>query len=192
MFDFLAQTFNASLIAVTQLFLSSVVSSNPWFETLELQYTEIKHEIICSTKLADSFTETLDEVLLSGKNITLHFRFELFPAGEAEPVQVKEIVNGFRYDAESESYYLFSSETRELERFFTMEAAKDTYISVSNLSIIDTKPLSQESEYFVRVTAFLDPIKLDDMSESVNLMLRWASVKPTIVSEKFRVMAKES
>lgn len=190
MFEFLTQTFNASLIAVTQLFLSSVVTSNPWFESLDLQYSGVKHEIICSTKLADSFTETLDDVLFSGNNITLHFRFELFSSGQAAPIQMKEIVNVFRYDADSESYYLFNSENTELERFFTMEAAKDSYISVSNLVIVDTEPLSGDEEYFVRVTAFLDPIKLEAMSESVNLMLRWASVKPTIVSDKFRVEAK--
>lgn len=190
MFEFLSQTFNASLIAVTQLFLSSVVTTNPWFENLDLQYSGVKHEITCSTKLADSFTETLDDVLLSGQNITLHFRFELYSSGEATPLQVKEIVNGFRYDEDSESYYLFNSETTELERFFTIGAAKDTYISVSNLIIVDTEPLSGEEEYFIKVTAFLDPIKLEDMSESVNLMLRWASVKPTIVSDKFRVEMK--
>ncbi len=190
MFEFLTQTFNASLIAVTQLFLSSVVTTNPWFEGLDLQYSGVKHEIVCNTKLADSFTETLDDVLLSGENITLHFRFELFVPGEAAPLQMKEVVNGFRFDKETESYYLLNSETRELERFFTIEAAKDTYISVSNLVIVNTEALSGEQEYFVKVTAFLDPIKLDDMSESVNLMLRWASVKPTIVSDKFRVQAK--
>lgn len=192
MFEFLTQTFNASLIAVTQLFLSSVVTSNPWFEGLDLQYSGVKHEIVCSTKLADSFTETLDDVLLSGENITLHFRFELFVPGEAKPLQVKEVVNGFRYDEETESYYLVNSESGELERFFTIEAAKDTYISVSNLIIVDTKRLAGDQDYFVQVTAFLDPIKLDDMSESVNLMLRWASVKPTIVSDKFRIQAKAS
>ncbi len=190
MFELLTQTFNASLIAITQLFLSTVATSNPWFEGLELDYSGVKHEIVCNTKLADSFTETLDEVLLSGENITLHFRFELFATGAAVPVQMKEVVNGFRFDKDSDSYYLFNSETEELERFFTIEAAKDTYISVSNLVIVNTKSLSEEQDYFVRVTAFLDPIKLDDMSESVNLMLRWASVKPTIVSDKFRVQAK--
>jgi len=190
MFEFLTHTFNASLIAVTQLFLSSVGSSNPWFEGLELQYSGIKHEIVCNTKLADSFTETLDDVLLSGKNITLHFRFELFALGETKAIQVKEVVNGFRYDEKTESYYLLNSETQELERFFTIEAAKDTYISISNLVIVNTENLSGDQEYFVKVTAFLDPIKLEDMSESVNLMLRWASVKPTILSKKFRVQAK--
>jgi len=103
---------------------------------------------------------------------------------------MKEVVNGFRYDEETESYYLIDSESGELERFFTIEAAKDTYISVSNLVIVNTENLSGEQDYFVQVTAFLDPIKLEDMSESVNLMLRWASVKPTIVSDKFRIQAK--
>jgi len=124
MFDLIAQTFNASLMAVTQLFLSSIISSNPWFETIELQYSGIKHEIVCDTKLADSFTETLDEVLLSGENITLHFKFDLFTPGEATPLQTKEIVNGFRFDKESEIYYLLNSESREVEKFFTIEAAK--------------------------------------------------------------------
>ncbi|NQV51114.1 MAG: hypothetical protein HQ507_11485 [Candidatus Marinimicrobia bacterium] len=190
MFDLIAQTFNASLIAVTQLFLSSVISSNPWFETLELEYSGIKHEIVCDTKLANSFTETLDAVLLSGENITLHFKFELFAAGDATPLQTKEVVNGFRFDKEAEVFYLVNSESREIERFFTVEAAKDTYITVTQLVIVNTEGLSGDSEYFVRVTAFLDPIKLDDMGESVNLMLRWASVKPTIVSEKFKLEAR--
>ncbi|MCF7823456.1 MAG: DUF4390 domain-containing protein [Candidatus Marinimicrobia bacterium] len=187
MLELISQTFNASVIAVTQLFLSTVMSSNPWFEGLEINYEGNKQEIICNTKLSPSFTETLDDVLLSGQNITLHFRFELFTAGESKALQQKEIVNGFRYDTESESYYLINSEDREVERFFTVEAAKDSYVTVLNLTVANTEDLPAQNEYFLRVTAFLDPVKLDNMSESVNLMLRWASVKPTIVSEKFRI-----
>ncbi len=189
MFDLITQTFNASVIAVTQLFLSSVVTTNPWFEGLDLQYLGAKHEIVCNTRLASSFTETLDDVLLSGENITLHFRFDLYQAGEGSAVQSKEIINGFRYDVEDEVYYLLNSESKKLEKFFTIEAAKDSYISVSNLVVVNTQELSSDHEYFIKVSAYLDPIKLDDMSESVNLMLRWASVKPTIVSDKFRVQA---
>lgn len=190
MFELIAQTFNASVIAVTQLFLSTVITTNPWFETLDLQYQGAKQEIVCNTKLAESFTETLDEVLLSGKNITLHFKFELFTSGEAVSLQSKEIVNGFRFDEATETFYLINSETKKLERFFTIEEAKASYISVRNLTVVNTKSLSADQDYFLRVTAFLDPIKLDNMSESVNLMLRWASVKPTIVSDKFRITGR--
>lgn len=189
MFDIIAQTFNASMVAVTQLFLSTVISTNPWFEELDLQYLVPKHEIVCNTKLADSFTETLDQVLLSGQNITLHFQFDLYASGNTTPIQTKEIVNGFRYDAESEVYYLVNSEDEKVEKFFTFGAAKDTYISVRKLAVVDTEGLDAEQEYFLKVTAFLDPIKLDDMSESVNLVMRWASVKPSIASEKFTIQA---
>ena len=187
MFELITQTFNASVIAITQLFLATVVTTNPWFEGLELQYRGARHEIVCNTKLADSFTKTLDDVLLSGQNITLHFRFELFAAGASVPLQQKEIVNGFRFDEEAATYYLVNSENPKLEKFFAIEAAKETYISVRGLVVANTADLAADQEYFLRVTAFLDPIKLDDMSESVNLMLHWASVKPTIVSEKFHI-----
>ncbi len=187
MFDLIVQTFNASVIAVTQLFLSTVMTTNPWFDSLELTYQVDRHAIVCNTKLAKSFTETLDNVLLSGQNITLHFRFELFAIGDAEPLQRSEIVNGFRFDDESNVYFLINSESKNLEKFFTIEAAKDSYISVRNFTIVNTSDLLTDQDYFIKVTAFLDPIKLGDMSESVNLMLRWASVKPTILSEKFSV-----
>ena len=78
MFELITQTFNASVIAVSQLFLSTLVSANPWFESLDIQFQSVQQEIVCSTNLAESFTETLDGVLLSGQNITLHFKFELF------------------------------------------------------------------------------------------------------------------
>jgi hypothetical protein len=188
--ELLTQTFNASVIAVTQLFLSTVVSSNPWFENLDLQYIGLQKEIICNTKLAESFTETLDDVLVSGKNITLHFKFDLMAAGEAEPIQSKEVINGFRYDEETDVYLLVNSEDRKVERYFTIDEAKTNYVSIQNLSVVSTGDLSADQDYFIRVTAFLDPIKMDNMSESVNLMLRWASVKPTIVSDKFRIAAK--
>lgn len=190
MLELLTQTFNASVIAVTQLFLSTVVSSNPWFENLDLQYVGLQKEIICNTKLAESFTETLDDVLVSGKNITLHFKFDLMAAGEAEPIQSKEVINGFRYDEETDVYLLVNSEDRKVERYFTIDEAKSNYVSIQNLSVVSTSDLSADQDYFIRVTAFLDPIKMDNMSESVNLMLRWASVKPTIVSDKFRIAAK--
>jgi len=189
MYEFLTQTFNASIIAVTQIFLSTVITSNPWFENLDLQYFGTKHEIVCNTKLAASFTETLDDVLLSGENITLHFRFELFKSGGVTAVQSKEIVNGFRYDGESDVYYLVNSESKKLEKYFTIEAAKDSYITVSNLVVAHTENLDADQEYFIKVSAYLDPIILENMSGSVNLMMRWASVKPMILSEKFKVQA---
>ena len=96
-------------------------------------------------------------------------------------------MNGFRFDEQAKVYYLVNSENPKLEKFFTIEAAKDTYISVRDMVVVNTADLAADQEYFLKVTAFLDPIKLDDMSESVNLMLRWASVKPTIVSEKFHI-----
>ncbi len=190
MFELISQTFNASIVAVTQIFLATIITTNPWFEGLNIQHVGAKHEIVCTTRLADSFTETLDDVLLSGENITLHFRFELFVSGESEALQIKEIVNGFRFDDEAEIYYLINSEEQKLEKFFTIEAAKDTYITVRNLVIVNTADLSSDQDYFIKVTAFLDPIKMDNVGESVNLMMRWASVKPTIISDKFRIQAK--
>lgn len=192
MFEFLTQTFNASVLAVTQLFLSTVVSSNPWFEQLDIQYFGVKKEIVCSTRLSSSFTETLDNVLMSGENITLHFRFDLMTDGSPNPVQTREIVNGLRYDAEEDIFYLVNSEEIEVERFFTIEEARANYVQVENLVVATTEDLPGDQNYFFRVTAFLDPVKLDDMGESVNLMLRWASVKPAIISDKFRLEAKST
>lgn len=192
MFDLISQTFNASMIAVTQLFLSAVITSNPWFAFLEIQQDVSKNEVICSTRLEDSFTETLDEVLLSGQNITLHFVFELFEGGQAEPRQRTEVVNGFRFDQKEDIYYLFNSRDRKIDKYFTFEAAKDAYISALNVVAAETEELNSEEEYFVKVTAFLDPIQLEDVGKSVNLMLRWASVKPTIASEKFQLMVASS
>ena len=189
MLDLIAQTFNASLVAVTQLFLSAVVTTNPWFQGLDVKYEGTRHEIICQTKLDASFTETLDDVLLSGQNITLHFVFEFYAAGTAKPMSLAEVVNGFRYDKDQKIYYLFSSQTRKMDRYFTLEAAKDAYITARNVLTAGIEDLPADQEYFIKVTAFLDPIQMEDMGKSVNLMLRWASVKPTVVSEKFRLEA---
>jgi len=192
MFELIAHTFSASVMAVTQLFLSAVVTTNPWFENLDIQYHAGRHEIICSSKLTDNFTETLDEVLLSGKNITLHFKYDLFTAGNSTPLQEKEVVNGLRYDAEAELFYLVNSESRKLEKFVDLEAARQRYIQVNELVVAHTRELATDAEYFFKVTAYLDPVKLDNMSESVNLMLRWASVKPTIVSGKFTLKPRST
>lgn len=192
MFELLSQTFNASLMAVTQLFLSAVVSTNPWFDQLDLQYHKLSQEIVCSTRLTESFTKTLDDVLMSGQSITLHFRFELIAASTAKLIQQVEVVNGLRYDSESEQFFLINSVDREVQRFHTIEDAKLSYISVRNLTIAATDTLDTDAEYYIRVLAFLDPIKLDNMGESVNLMLRWASVKPTIISDRFKLAPRTS
>lgn len=192
MFEFLNQTFNASVLAVTQLFLSTVVSTNPWFEQLDIQYFGVKKEIVCSTRLSDSFTETLDNVLLSGNSITLHFRFDLMSSQSPDAIQSTEIINGLRYDSEKETFFLVNTVNPKVERFFAIEDARASFVSVQNLVAATTEDLPADQEYFFRVTAFLDPVKLDDMGESVNLMLRWASVKPSILSDKFRIQAKST
>lgn len=192
MLELLTQTFNASVVAVTQLLLSTVVTTNPWFDDLQITFSGMKQEIVCSTKLSTSFTETLDDVLLSGENITLHFKFDLYEVEQNEVVHSHEVVNGFRFDPDDEIYYLYDSETQKVDRFFTIEAAKDTYISVNNLDLITVDELDPGAEYFLQVSAYLDPIKMENVTESVNLMLRWASVKPTIVSENFRVSERQT
>ena len=192
MFEFLTQTFNASVLAVTQMFLSTVVTTNPWFEQLDIQYFGVKKEIVCNTRLSDSFTESLDNVLMSGESVTLHFRFDLLAEGSPIPIQTRELVNGLRYDAETETFFLINSENPKIEKFFTIEEARSNYVRVENLVIATTDELSGDLDYFFRVTAFLDPVKLDSMGESVNLMLRWASVKPSIISEKFRLDPKST
>ncbi|MCF7808414.1 MAG: DUF4390 domain-containing protein [Candidatus Marinimicrobia bacterium] len=189
MFEFLSQTFNASVLAVTQLFLSTVVSSNPWFEQLDIQYFGVKKQIVCNTRLTESFTESLDNVLLSGKSITLHFKFDLMSTDSPNPIQSTEVINGLRYDSEQETFFLVNSVNPKVDRFFSIEEARSNYVSVQNLVVASTEDLGGEQEYFLRVTAFLDPVKMDDMGESVNLMLRWASIKPSIMSDKFRIEA---
>jgi hypothetical protein len=187
MLDLLVQTFQTSAMAVTQLFLSAVITTNPWFEKLDVQYHSARQEVICSSRLIDDFTATLDDVLLSGKNITLHFRYDFFVDGTGTPLQSREIVNGLRYDQGSGLFYVIHSDDAKLRKFTDLESARKNYISVTNLVVAHTKGLSAEDEYYFRVTAYLDPVKLNDMSESVNLMIRWATVKPTIVSGKFRL-----
>ena len=76
MFEFIANTFTSSITVVTQLFLTTVLSSNPWFEDVSLEVSENTGEILCSASLSSDFTESLDRLLMSGENIILHFEFE--------------------------------------------------------------------------------------------------------------------
>jgi len=184
-FEFLANTFNTSVMAVTQLFLSTVLSSNPWFENVRVEVSTARGDLLCSARLVQSFTESLDRAMLSGETITLHFQYEILDSETEDPIHRGEVVHGFRYTVLDDRYYVLRSERGELEEFFSFVEAKQQYIQVQNISVADPGLLESGHSYILRLIAFVDPVKMPEMSETVNLMLLWVSVKPTYVSEPF-------
>ena len=183
--EFITNTFNTSVMAVTQLLLATVLTSNPWFENVKLDISSTQDELLCSAQLVDNFSASLDNVLLSGETITLHFKYEILASENNTVIHKGEVIHGFRYRVLDDRYYIMRSEKGDLEELFTFDEAKQRYISIQNLGIAPIPIPGGSDSYVLRLTAFLDPVKMSGMTETVNLMLMWVSVKPTYVSEPF-------
>lgn len=189
MLEFLTNTFNTSVMVVTQLVLSTVVSDNPWFENVEMELSQSRNALVCSASLMDTFTESLDVVLQSGQTITLHFSYDLMEAENKILVNQGEVVHGLRYRLLDDRYYLLRSEEGELEELFDFQTAKRSYVSIDKIEIAEAGQLDRQKSYILQLRAFLDPVEMPSMAETVNLMLLWASIKPTYISEPFTLRA---
>jgi len=187
MWEAITSTFNTSVMAVTQLLLSTVVSSNPWFDLVQIEIPEVGNSIMCTARLEQSFTKSLDDVLLSGETITLHFTFEILDDASNEVIHSHEVIRGFRYTVLDDRYYVLRSEHGKLEGFAALDEAKASYTSVNGLSICPLDQLDHRRQYRLRVRAFLDAVQLPEMTDTVNLMLLWVSTKPTYLSDAFNV-----
>ncbi len=184
MFEFLADKISITVLAISQLLLSNVAGTDPRFEDVQLAVEG--PAIYLSTHLMDSFTEDLDMILQSGDTLILHFEVDLVDMSTDSPVAIGTWQHEFRYSLLEDRYQLYSSETERNRNIYDFEEAKRRWVRIEQARLCDLDDLNDDSDYFLRMSAFMDPVDMPGLTEQMNLMAFWNQIRPVYKSQPFQ------
>lgn len=173
----------SSIIAVGSMFYSTIDGVTPTMAISDLQFRN--EYLIVSTIIENCFTEELEQILASGNEIPVHFSIELFEENAKEPDSTITFYHALRFSPIDKDFSVYLSENNRIINALTINEAKSTLTGILNFRAISSKDLPDQRKYYLRISAWLDKIKLQGMEEELNLIYYWNSIKPHSTSPLF-------
>jgi hypothetical protein len=173
----------STIIAVGSMFYSTIDGVTP-----NMTLTEITFEgdnCIVSVVITNCYTEQLDQILSSGNEIPLHFNVELFQEGEKNPDSTYSFFHLLKFSPIDDNFKIYISEKNEAVHGLTLQQSKSLFSSIKSLRLLSSKDLQAGTNYYFKITAWLDKIQMQGMKEELNLIYYWNSIKPSISSVIF-------
>jgi len=181
---FLTDKVGAAVLAMSQLLLSNVAGTNPTFQQVHLEAQG--REVVISTTLTNSFTEDLETMLLSGDTLIIRFEIDLLTVHGDSVVAMATWDHRFRYSLLEDRYRLYISETEDWSNLSTFAEAKDRWVSIRAAEFCDLEQLVPGQEYYLRMSAHMDNLRIPGLTDQLNLMDFWNRIRPSYVSPPFR------
>ena len=183
MLQFITAKLSAGALIVSQLLLTAVVGTDPYFQDVSLDVRGDR--LFYSAVLAESFTPDMDVLLQSGDTVTIHFELDLV---NTETNQVAAMANWdhqFIYSILEDEYTVHKSESRRTFHSYDFEEAKREWVLISDALFCRLEVMEDQHPYSLRISAYMDEMELPGMSEQVNLMAYWNRIRPVHISEPF-------
>ncbi|MDO9548940.1 MAG: DUF4390 domain-containing protein [Candidatus Marinimicrobia bacterium] len=185
MFGTITDRLIATIISVGSLFFPFIDGIEPAFNDVWLSIVE--NSLVLSMQLENCYTAELDKILMSGQPVTLRFRAELFDKAQKQPVLTKQFYHTLRYNPLEKQYRLYSSEKDNNDYYSTLQLVHLNFSSLSGVKLLKPGDLEKEHDYFIRLTAHLDPITFIGEKSDFDLMLYWNNKKPAVNTETFNI-----
>jgi hypothetical protein len=141
--------------------------------------------VIVSSEMDNCFTEELDQILTSGNEIPINFNIELFREKAKEADSTYSFYHILQFSPIDDNFNIFLSEKNEYFYSLDMQRAKFLFTNIIEQNIISSKDISQDYNYYIKITAWLDKIKVKGMDEELNLIYYWNSIKPSSITTLF-------
>ena len=168
---------------ISQLLLSAVVGTNPYFQDVALDVRGDR--IYCSASLEESFTPDLDRLLQSGDNVIIHFEVDVVDQATDSVVALSDWEHHLRYSLLEDNYTLFNSETGRNLTIDDFDIAKSRWVRVEDALICRMRDLREGGRYYLRMSAFMEDVSLPGITEKINMMAFWNRIRPTYESDPF-------
>lgn len=183
MLQFLSDKLSAGALIVSQLLLTAIASTDPYFHDVEL---EVKGDrLFCSAVLMESFTPDLDVLLQSGDAVIIHFELDLVKAANDSIVAMADWEHHFRYSLLEDDYSIYTSENDRTNHYYSLEAAKAAWVEIENALFCRMRVMDNDQLYYLRITAFLDEMEIPGITDRMNLMSFWNRIRPVYKSDQF-------
>lgn len=172
-----------AIIAVGSMFYSTIDGVTPNLIITDMQFRD--DYIVVSSEITNCYTEELDQILASGNEIRLHFSMELYREKAKEPDSTYLFFHAIQFSPIDKNFNIYLSEKNEFMYSLNKEESKSLFTNVFEHRFLSSGDLSGNRKYYVKITAWLDKIKLQGMEEELNLIYYWNSIKPNNITPLF-------
>jgi hypothetical protein len=179
MFGVFKNKIMTSLVALTSLMFTSYKGNDVKIVNPEVLLNSNK--LTVNTYLQDAFVNDFDQLFKSGKELKIYYNVELHVNNELE--LNKTFIHSVLFDPMDQTYDVFMEETASYVTCTTVEQLIP-HLSDFNFSHYFDDGLPQRSKINVKITVFLDKIKLTREKE-FDLMMLWKFKRPQTQSQIF-------
>lgn len=173
----------ATVIAIGSMFYSTISGVVAEFDDIQLRAKG--DQLVLSTGLLNCFSEDLDRIFSSGREIRIQYLVQVFGAPDEEPFHEMTFYHAVEYSLVDGVYEVFRSADGEQFEGLTLERAKEMLSQINEITVVLASQLSFGVEYSVKVQAHMGNIQLPGSEDELNLMFYWSSLKPTAISDSF-------
>ncbi len=184
MLQYLADKVGVGALFLTQLLLTAVVGTEPYFQDVNLDVRGDR--LFISGSLVESFTPDLDLLLQSGDAVVIHFEVDLVNAENDSVVAIADWEHHFLYSLLEDDYKVYRSEHDKTEYINSLKVAKDEWVKIDNALFCRMRVMEDEHYYFLRMSAFLEEMEMPGITKEINLMSFWNRIRPIYISETFK------
>jgi hypothetical protein len=181
--QFLTDKLSAGALVVSQLLLTAVVGTDPYFQDVSLEVRG--NRLFYSAVLAESFTPDMDVLLQSGDTVAIHFELDLVNIQNDSVVAMADWQHEFIYSILEDEYTVNKSEDRRSFHSYDFEEAKLALVTIEPAFFCRLDVLEEQHQYSLRISAYMDEIEMPGITEQVNLMSYWNRIRPVHISEPF-------
>ncbi len=183
MLQFLADKVGAGALFVSQLLLTAVIGTEPYFQDVRLEVSGDR--LFCSGRLVESFTPDLDLLLQSGDTIVIHFEVDLLNAQNDSVVAIADWEHWFIYSLLEDDYTVYRSEHDKTIKIFDFSDAKAEWVQIEDALFCRMRVMENDERYYIRMSAFMDEMDMPGITKKINLMSFWNRIRPIHVSDSF-------
>ncbi|MCF7824429.1 MAG: DUF4390 domain-containing protein [Candidatus Marinimicrobia bacterium] len=183
MFQFLADKLGAGALIVSQLLLTAVVGTDPYFQEVELEVSGDR--LYCSARLVESFTPDLDMLLQSGDTVTIHFEVDLLNSQTDSIVALSDWNHQFQYSILEDDYTVYRAEDDHTVRTTDFEEARQEWVKIDRSLFCRMRVMEDHQKYYLRISAYMEEMEMPGVTKKVNLMSYWNRIRPVHISEPF-------
>jgi len=181
--EFLSDKLGAGALIISQLLLTAVVGTNPYFEDVNL---EVKGDrLFCSAQLMEGFTPDLDLLLQSGDTVVIHFEVDLVKSSNDSIVAMADWQHHFTYSLLEDDFSIYRSEIDKTTKSFSLDEAKEIWVKIDKALFCRMRVMEDGEPYYLKITAFLEEMEMPGITDRINLMSFWNRIRPVHVSESF-------
>jgi len=183
MLQFIADKLGVGALFISQLLLTAVVGTEPYFQDVRLEVNGDR--LLCSGRLVKSFTPDLDILLQSGDTVIIHFKVDLVSATHDSVVARADWKHQFIYSLLDDDYTIFRSEKDQSLKAFSFDVAKKMWVEIDNALLCRMRVMEDDKRYYLRISAFMEELILPGIKNKINLMSFWNRIQPVHVSDQF-------